>query len=234
MKYDYEDNVLDFQTVIAQLAAKYDWNAFLASPSENAVASVPKDLWKQIQEVGLRGLTLDAELGGEEASWQAMAAAGEAIAAGPIPAPVLAEIVAVEGLLASSAGLSDDVRKELVARYLGENTTSGAKGASEKPAVVLRAGNNDPIEYQIEVSGSSVHGTLDSVIGLAEDSQLILPAFSDGQLELVLVDGAGSIEDTNSFDHSRALARVNLVDAPIIMHLASGAPAARAWAALLR
>jgi alkylation response protein AidB-like acyl-CoA dehydrogenase len=248
MRYAYDSNDLDFQHIVCQVAAGHNWNSFLSDPAESGSAALPRGLWDQLQEIGLRGLTVSADLGGTAADWTTMTAAVEALAATAVPVPVLPQIVAIEALADRATGLPPAARAQLAELYLepgtsGSDQGSRGLGARESsvpahPAAALWIGGREAGDYPLTLTedadtGSTVTGSLQGVLHPGDARRLIVPAACEGRIELVVTEADWLLEEVASLDHSRPLAELTFEATPVAMTIATEDVAA-VWRSMQR
>ncbi len=165
-----------------------------------------QDVWKQMTaQLGLAGLAVPEEYGGAGAGVSALSVALTELGAGLVASPLLGSVLAAEVLLR----LSDEaVRAELLPQI-----------ASGEVIATLALTSSFGSHVTASASGDSVTltGTVSPVLNGAEASILLIPAQTDGEVAIYLVDGAAdglARTRLTAVDHSRSLARVSLNGTP--------------------
>ncbi|MFB7085073.1 acyl-CoA dehydrogenase family protein [Streptomyces sp. NPDC056296] len=160
-------------------------------------SATPHDvsLWKALADsMGLAGLLIPEELGGQGATHRETAVVLEELGRAVAPVPYLTSaVVATEALLACGA---DELLTELASA-----TTVAAL------AVGLHVAPGGPVPH-VRLEGGSLHGELTGIADAAVADVLLVPA-DDGRLYAVRAAGA-TVTPQVSLDLTRPVARVTL------------------------
>ncbi|MFF7090863.1 acyl-CoA dehydrogenase family protein [Streptomyces rubradiris] len=158
-----------------------------------------RSLWKSLAEdMGLAGLLVPEEQGGQGASHREAAVVLEELGRAVAPVPYLTSaVVATEALLACGDG-------ELLSRLASGRTIGAlAVGLHTGPATGVRT---------VRLENGALHGELPGIADAAVADVLLVPA-DDGGLYAVAADAVTVLPQT-SLDLTRPLATVRLAGAP--------------------
>ncbi|MEU2440356.1 acyl-CoA dehydrogenase family protein [Streptomyces rubradiris] len=158
-----------------------------------------RSLWKSLAEdMGLAGLLVPEEQGGQGASHREAAVVLEELGRAVAPVPYLTSaVVATEALLACGDG-------ELLSRLASGRTIGAlAVGLHTGPATGVRT---------VRLENGALHGELPGIADAAVADVLLVPA-DDGGLYAVAADSVAVLPQT-SLDLTRPLATVRLAGAP--------------------
>jgi alkylation response protein AidB-like acyl-CoA dehydrogenase len=179
------------------LAARADAASVLARTE----SAEPYDLklWNTLVELGLVGLLVPEELGGQDASARELAVVLEELGRAVVPVPFLGSaVLATSALLACDSGEARQLLGELAA---GETIGALAVTLSTWPGAEFPSG--------VRVSDGVLSGRIGLVADASAAEVLVVPALGPDGPALYAVEGA-TVTEATSLDLTRRLADVTL------------------------